>query len=156
MFCGRNEENRAVKKQVFEFYIAHTAYVNSWDLVDVSCREIVGGFLFDDDRTILDRLAESKILWERRIAIVSTAYFIARNDHVYTLKIAETLIADPHELIHKAVGWMLREVGKRDQDTLEAFLERHHRTMPRTMLRYAIERFPEDLRRRYLKGYSVD
>lgn len=142
----------ATRREVYRLYLAHTRYINNWDLVDASARDIVGGYLADKDRAPLYRLARSKSLWERRIAIVATHHFIAQRDYVDTLAVTEILLGDAHDLIHKATGWMLREVGKRDQPTLEQFLTRHHRAMPRTMLRYAIERFPEDLRRAYLKG----
>ena len=144
--------NDAVRKRVFDTYLANTCHVNNWDLVDLSARAIVGGYLVDKDRAILDRLARSEHLWERRISIVATHHFITRGDFADTTRIAETLLADPHDLIHKAVGWMLREVGKRDQAVLEGFLKIHHGVMPRTMLRYAIERFPAELRLAYLKG----
>jgi 3-methyladenine DNA glycosylase AlkD len=144
--------NDAARKRIFDTYLANTRQVNNWDLVDVSAREIVGGYLVDKDRSILDRLARSEHLWERRISIVATHHFITRGDFADTLRIAEALLADPHDLIHKAVGWMLREVGKRDQGVLEVFLKTNHRVMPRTMLRYAIERCPAKLRLAYLKG----
>jgi 3-methyladenine DNA glycosylase AlkD len=144
--------DEATKRRVYDLYLAHTQYINNWDLVDSSAREIVGGYLFDKDRRLLDRLARSEVLWERRIAIIATAYFIARGQFADTMRIAERLLSDPHDLIHKAVGWMLREVGKRDEAALEGFLNTHHRVMPRTMLRYAIERLPEESRRAYLRG----
>jgi 3-methyladenine DNA glycosylase AlkD len=125
-------------------------------LVDASAREIVGGYLADKGREPLDRLAASPSLWERRISIVATHYFIRQDDLWDTLRIAERLLADREDLIHKAVGWMLREVGKKHQPTLEAFLRRHAQTMPRTMLRYAIERFPVALRRAYRDGTACD
>ena len=118
------------------------AYVNNWDLVDSSAPHIVGAHLEDGDRGVLEELARSESLWERRIAILATQHFIRRGDFGTTLRIAEMLVDDRHDLIHKAVGWMLREVGNRDRAAEEAFLRRHHRTMPRTMLRYAIEKFP--------------
>jgi 3-methyladenine DNA glycosylase AlkD len=144
--------DEATRRHIFDVYLANTRHVNNWDLVDASAREIVGGYLADKDRSILDRLALSEQLWERRISIIATHHFITRGDFADTFRIAETLLADRHDLIHKAVGWMLREVGKRDQAVLEAFLKRHHRGMPRTMLRYAIERFSSEVRRAYLEG----
>lgn len=144
--------DQTMKRRVYDLFLDNTRYVNNWDLVDSSAREIVGGYLDDKDRGPLYRLARSVDLWARRIAIVATHFFIARHDYADTLGIAEILLADPHDLIHKAVGWMLREVGKRDQATLEEFLKTQHRKMPRTMLRYAIERFPADVRLAYLKG----
>ncbi|MFC1672206.1 DNA alkylation repair protein [Planctomycetota bacterium] len=142
----------AEKKRMYDLYLKNTRYVNNWDLVDLSSHHIVGGYLMERSRRPLHRLAKSKDLWERRIAIVTTAHFIQHNDFADTLKIAEILLHDEHDLIHKAVGWMLREVGKRDRAVEEKFLKKHYRDMPRTMLRYAIERFPEPLRQRYLKG----
>jgi 3-methyladenine DNA glycosylase AlkD len=151
-----NKGDEATKRRVFDLYLENTQHINNWDLVDTSAREIVGGYLFDKDRSLLDRLVRSESLWERRIAIIATFHFIRRDDFADTLRIAEVLLTDPHDLIHKAVGWMLREVGKRDQPTLESFLMKHRRAMPRTMLRYAVERFPEALRQSYLKGVLVD
>jgi 3-methyladenine DNA glycosylase AlkD len=144
------KSDEATKKQVYELYLANTRYVNNWDLVDASAREIVGGYLADKSRAPLDRLAASPNLWERRISIVATHYFIRRNDFAETIRIAQRLLDDREDLIHKAVGWMLREVGKRHQPTLEAFLRHYAPTMPRTMLRYSIERFPAETRRAYL------
>ncbi len=144
--------DEATRRLVYDLYLANTRSVNNWDLVDASAREIVGGYLHDKDRVPLYRLVRSKSVWERRIAIIATHDFIARHDFADTLGITGTLLGDPHDLIHKAAGWMLREVGKRDRATLERFLRAHHRVMPRTMLRYAIERFPPDVRRAYLTG----
>ncbi len=135
---GTEDEQRAL----FDFYLSQTARINNWDLVDVTAPNIVGAHLVARSRRPLYRLARSPNLWERRIAIVATHAFIRRGDCADTLAIAETLLADPHDLIHKAVGWMLREVGKRDTAGLEGFLARHAGRMPRTMLRYAIERLP--------------
>ena len=140
------------KRKIYKAYLNHSKYVNNWDLVDVSAKHIIGAFLKDKDRTPLYKLARSDSLWERRIAILSTFYFIENNDFEDTLKIAQILISDPHDLIHKAVGWMLREVGKRDRDSEERFLKKYYTAMPRTMLRYAVERFPESKRQAYLKG----
>lgn len=138
------------KERIYKAYLRHTKYINNWDLVDVSAKYIVGGFLCDRDRSVLYKLAGSGLLWERRIAVLATFYFIGHNDFSDSLKIAKVLIADEHDLIHKAVGWMLREVGKRNQAIEEGFLKKHCAVMPRTMLRYAIERFPEPKRRAYL------
>jgi 3-methyladenine DNA glycosylase AlkD len=146
----------AVKKEIYRLYLAHTRYVNNWDLVDASAREIVGGYLANKSRNPLDRLAKSKSLWERRISIVATHYFIRQNEFADTLRIAERLLKDREDLIHKAVGWMLREVGKRDVGILEAFLRRYGKVMPRTTLRYAIERFPKSIREGYLSGAACD
>lgn len=139
------------KEEIYRFYLGHTAYINNWDLVDLSALYIVGAFLNDKPRKILYSLAGSKSLWERRIAVLATFYFIKKNDFKDALKIAESLIADREDLIHKAVGWMLREIGKRDIATEEQFLQRYSKVMPRTMLRYAIERFPELKRSQYMQ-----
>jgi 3-methyladenine DNA glycosylase AlkD len=142
----------AQKKAIFELYLSNTAYINNWDLVDLTAPQIVGGQLFRGDRSILANLALSSNLWERRIAIMATFYFIRAGDGSETFRIAELLLYDPHDLIHKAVGWMLREVGKRCALKSEcAFLDRHSSIMPRTMLRYAIERFPPELKAKYMK-----
>jgi len=139
-----------VKKKIYRAYLAHTAYINNWDLVDVTAKHIVGDFLKDRDRDVLYKLARSGSLWERRLAMLTTFYFIEGRDFKDTLKIAELLMADSHDLIHKAAGWMLREVGKRDLVVEERFLKKHCAIMPRTMLRYATERFPEAKRQAYL------
>ena len=143
---GGDEQREAI----YRLYLESTDRINNWDLVDVSAADIVGAHLRDRDRSILDRLARSASLWERRIAIIATAHFIRHGEFGDTLRIAAILAGDAHDLIHKAVGWMLREVGKRDREREEAFLRRYASRMPRTMLRYAIERFPERLRRQYL------
>lgn len=140
------------KKKVYNFYLAITRHINSWDLVDASAHKIVGRYLEDKPRKALYKLAKSKSLWERRISIISTAHFIVNKDFEDALAISEILLDDEHDLIHKAVGWMLREVGKRDMKMEEKFLKKHYKNMPRTMLRYAIEKFPESLRQKYLKG----
>jgi 3-methyladenine DNA glycosylase AlkD len=141
----------AGREAIHRMYLAGTRYINNWDLVDLSAPQIVGAQLEGRDRSLLDRLARSESLWERRIAMLATLHFIRRGDFAPTLHVAEMLVDDRHDLIHKAVGWMLREVANRDRDTAESFLRRHHRTMPRTMLRYAIEKFPDDLRRHYMR-----
>ena len=140
------------KKNIYELYLQNTRYINNWDLVDVSADKIVGPILINTSRKPLYELARSKILWERRIAIMSTFHFIKNNDFQDTFKIAEMLLDDREDLIHKAVGWMLREIGKRRLSSEEAFLKKHYSRMPRTMLRYAIEKFPEPKRKRYLQG----
>jgi 3-methyladenine DNA glycosylase AlkD len=137
---------------IYRLYVANLDYVNNWDLVDTSASQIVGAYLQDRSRRILYRLARSRDLWRRRIAIMATLYFIRVGQFEDTLVLAARLIGDREDLIHKAVGWMLREVGNRDRATAERFLVDHHREMPRTMLRYAIERFPEARRRAYLAG----
>jgi len=139
------------REALYEFYCSRTGRINNWDLVDVSCPHIVGRHLQTRDRSPLYRFVESSNLWERRIAIVSTFHFIRDNNFTDTLILAERLLADPEELLHKATGWMLREVGKRDLSQLEAFLEEHATAMPRTMLRYSIERFPEEERKGWLR-----
>jgi len=140
------------RARIHRAYLANTRHINNWDLVDASAGEIVGGHLKAANIALLERLARSKNLWERRIAIVSTFHFIKRNEFRPTLKIAALLLRDTHDLIHKAVGWMLREVGKRDREALDNFLKKHYEAMPRTMLRYAIERHPESIRKQYLAG----
>jgi 3-methyladenine DNA glycosylase AlkD len=138
------------RRRIYELYLAHTAFINNWDLVDCSAAQIVGGWLRGRSAAPLARLARSPSLWERRIAIVATFDGLRRGDCTATLRIADLLLHDPHDLIHKAVGWLLREVGKRDGAAAREFLASRYQTMPRTMLRYAIERFPEDERREYL------
>jgi 3-methyladenine DNA glycosylase AlkD len=139
------------RKEYADFYLAHLSQVNNWDLVDLSAGHILGEHLLDKDRTVLFKLAESRNLWERRIAIISTFAFIKKNEFEDTLKIAQLLLRDSHDLIHKAVGWMLREVGKRNPAVEESFLKRYHKEMPRTMLRYAIERFDHKKRMFYMQ-----
>jgi len=138
------------KKQIVDFYLKNTKNINNWDLVDLSCRYILGAYFFDKDRKIFYKLARSKKLWERRIAIISTAWFIGKSRFGDTIKISEILLRDKHDLIHKAVGWMLREVGKRDRKVLENFLDKYSKIMPRTCLRYAIEKLDEKKRKHYL------
>ena len=144
--------SREEKEEIVKFYLDNIKQVNNWDLVDLSAPNILGAHLIDRDRMLLYRLARSENVWERRIAILATYHFIRNGDFSDTLKIAEMLLQDRHDLIHKAAGWMLREVGKRDVASEEAFLEKHRSVMPRTMLRYAIERLPESKRRRYKKN----
>ena len=141
----------AERKEIFGFYLKHTASVNNWDLVDTSAPYIVGEYLLDNDRAILHKLAKSKNIWERRIAIVATFAFIRNNDFKDTLKLSEILLTDSHDLIHKAVGWALREVGKKNQTEEENFLRKFYKQMPRTMLRYAIERFDAKKKIFYMK-----
>jgi 3-methyladenine DNA glycosylase AlkD len=138
------------KEEIFHFYLKNTENINNWDLVDVSAPKIVGDYLFNKDKSILFKLARSNNLWERRIAILSTSNFIRNNDFEDALHISELLLHDEHDLIHKAVGWMLREIGKRDQEVEERFLRKYCMHMPRTMLRYAIEKFDENKRKLYL------
>jgi 3-methyladenine DNA glycosylase AlkD len=140
------------QKDIFKCYLNHTQYVNNWDLVDSSAPYIVGPYLINKDKSVLYKLSISKSIWERRIAIMSTAYFIQKGKFDDTLTLSEQLLNDKEDLIHKAVGWMLREIGKREVSVEKAFLDRFSHIMPRTMLRYAIEKFPEKERLRYLKG----
>ncbi|MDR2813880.1 MAG: DNA alkylation repair protein [Prevotellaceae bacterium] len=141
------------RKAVFSFYLQNARKANNWDLVDVSCRDIVGAYLLDkEDRSVLYRLAASDNLWEQRIAIISTWTFIKYRQFDDTLRLAELLLSHRHDLIHKAVGWMLREVGKKDRATLVAFLEKHCSQMPRTALRYAIEHFSPEERAYFMKS----
>ena len=144
--------DNSAKQCAYDLYLSHTHQINNWDLVDTSAHHIVGDYLSTRSRQPLYQLVISDSLWERRIAIISTFCFIRRNDFSDTLLISKNLLADDHDLIHKAVGWMLREVGKRDLIAEETFLQEHYRSMPRTMLRYAIERFPEARRKQYLCG----
>ena len=147
---GRGDVTR--RERINRAYLEHTRYINNWDLVDASAEYIVGPHLDPGEIDLLERLARSDDIWERRIAIISTFHFIKRNQFGPTLKIARLLLEDSHDLIHKAVGWMLREVGKRDRKVEDAFLKKHYQKMPRTMLRYAIERHPERIRKQYLAG----
>jgi 3-methyladenine DNA glycosylase AlkD len=144
--------NELQRKAIYDLYLKNTRFVNNWDLVDGSAGHIVGAFLMGKDKKPLYRLSKSKNLWERRISIMATFHFIKQDQFSETFKIAKTLLADEEDLIHKAVGWMLREVGKRHMPAEEKFLKEHYRKMPRTMLRYAIERFPETKRQMYLKS----
>lgn len=140
------------RSEIVAFYLNHTKWINNWDLVDATCRQILGVYLSDKDRNILYELARSPNLWEQRISIVSTLEFIKHEQFNDTLQIATMLLNHRHDLIHKAVGWMLREVGKQDRQVLSKFLDIHYQQMPRTMLRYAIEHFDESTRKAYLKG----
>src|SRR3712207_1731518 len=138
---------REVSREVFDFYLAHTKYINNWDLVDLSAPQIIGGYLIDKPRSVLDKLAESSSLWENRIAMVATYTFIKANDLDETYRLATLLMHHSHDLMHKAVGWMLREAGKRDKQRLYDYVELHRLKMPRTMLRYAIEKFDSETRK---------
>lgn len=140
------------QRRIFELYLDNTEYINNWDLVDSSAHLIVGPWLQDRPRGLLRKLVRSDSLWERRIAMMSTFHFIRQDDFADALVIAGMLVGDGHDLIHKAVGWMLREIGNRDVAVEEEFLQTYYREMPRTMLRYAIEKFPEELRLGYLRG----
>ena len=138
------------KKEIFDFYLKNTENVSNWDLVDLSAPKIVGDYLLNRERSLLYKLAKSDSLWERRISILSTFTFIDNNDFEDALNISELLLHDEHDLIHKAVGWALREIGKKDQNVEEQFLAKHYFHMPRIMLRYAIEKFDEKRRKKYL------
>ncbi len=146
----RGDDER--KEEIYNLFMNSTSQINNWDLVDSSAPYIAGAWLFERDRTSLYKFAGSEKLCERRIGIISTQYFIRKNDYADTMRIAEILLEDREDLIHKAVGWMLREVGNRNMKTEEIFLKKYYSKMPRTMLRYAIEKFPEEKRQRYLKG----
>lgn len=150
------EGNDKIKQDIYDFYLTHTNYINNWDLVDSSAGYIVGPHLENrpEKMDVLSKLAQSELLWERRIAMLATFHYIVNRHRAdEALIVAEILLHDKHDLIHKAVGWMLREIGKRcGEDILKSFLARHYKTMPRTMLRYAIEKFPPETRQQYLKG----
>lgn len=144
--------NEATRSKIYKIYLKNTRFINNWDLVDSSAEHIVGAFLWDRERKPIYRLARSSSLWERRIAVMATFHFVKRGEFRETLMVAQVLLSDRKDLIHKAVGWMLREVGKRDLKAEEDFLMANYKQMPRVMLRYAIERLPEEKRIRYLKG----
>ena len=147
--------NQADKKIIVDFYLSNTQYINNWDLVDLSCYKILGTYLLDKPRDILYTLARSKNMWEQRIAIVSTLAFIRNGELDDTLAISEMLIDHSHDLIHKAVGWMLRELAKRDEFAMIDFVEKHYSRLSRTTLRYAIEQLPEDVRKSVLRGEFI-
>ena len=148
-FTKGDEEERS---RIFGLVLANTGSINNWDLVDSSAPYIVGPWLIDKDRSVLDRLVESSLVWDRRIAIMATFAFVRAGDFHWTFRLSDRLLHDPHDLVHKAVGWMLREVGNRDRAAEEEFLARRYRVMPRVMLRYAIEKFDPQRRRAYLSG----
>ena len=149
-------KNNKIKQEIFNFYLKNTKKVNNWDLVDLSAPNIIGKYLFHNKnktpRKILYKLVKSQNLWQRRISILATFEFIKNHEFKDSLKIAKLLLNDKHDLIHKAVGWMLREIGKKNIKILENFLKTKYKTMPRTMLRYSIEKFPEKQRQKYLKN----
>ena len=156
-----NQYNKALQTKnlqdtqaIMKFYLAHTAYINNWDLVDSSADKILGHWIYTHPKKqkILTQFSNSKSLWERRMAMISCFYFIRQESFQLPLQIAEKLLSDPHDLIHKAVGWMLREIGKRDLTTLDQFLQKHYQQIKRTTLRYAIEKHPEAIRKKYLLG----
>jgi 3-methyladenine DNA glycosylase AlkD len=148
---SHSKKDRAFQKECVDFYLSHTDRINNWDLVDLSCYPLLGVWLLDKDRSLLYDLAhDGKTIWEQRIGIVSTMTFIRHGQLDDTFSIADILLHHPHDLIHKAVGWLLREAGKKDEAALTEFLKSRHKTMPRTMLRYAIEKFPEEKRAVFL------
>lgn len=149
------QENSEQLDKLYSLYLKRTDRINNWDLVDISCPNIVGRYLFDKPRQPLYKLAQSKDLWERRIAIISTAYFIRNGQNDDTFKLADILMGDSHDLIHKAVGWMLREAGKKDEARLKLFLDKNASTMPRTMLRYSIEKLHPKDRTHYMQLRNV-
>ncbi|MGM0643664.1 MAG: DNA alkylation repair protein [Thermodesulfobacteriota bacterium] len=151
LFSGKNA-GKEDRRAIFDLYMKKRDRVNNWDLVDMSAPGIAGAWLYGEDRSILFDLARSGVLWDRRISIVATLFFIRNHEFGPTLSLAGILLNDKEDLIHKAVGWMLREIGKRDFTVLEDFMQANHKKMPRTMLRYAIEKYPEPMRRAYLKG----
>ncbi|MFH0729886.1 MAG: DNA alkylation repair protein [Pseudomonadota bacterium] len=144
--------DEGLRERIYRLYLENTAHINNWDLVDTSAEHIVGDYLLEKDKSPLHLLALSEDLWERRVAIIATFCYIKQNQFEETIKIAGMLLQDKQDLIHKAVGWMLREMGKRDLTAETAFIDTHYKVMPRTMLRYAIERYPEPLRQAYFKG----
>jgi len=152
LVAGFKKGDEEQQKKIYEAYLSHTDFINNWDLVDSSAHQIVGGYLFERDRKPLYKLAKSKSLWERRISIIATYHFIKRDDFEDTIKLSDILLADKEDLMHKAVGWMLREIGNRALEVEEKFLRKHYKKMPRTMLRYAIEKFEEKKRKSYLHG----
>lgn len=147
---GKAVRDETARAQLVKLYLANTAWINNWDLVDSSAPQILGAWLLTRDRRVLYRLAKSRSLWEQRIAIIATQAFIRDGQFDDTLALCEHFLAHPHDLIHKACGWMLREVGQRDRAVLQRFLQQHAGRMPRTMLRYAIEKFPAAERQHYL------
>ena len=147
------QHEEMLERRIYEFYLKNTKFINNWDLVDLSSPNIVGDFLINKDKRILYRLAVSENLWEKRISILACFAFIRNNKFKDALNISEILLNDKHDLIHKAVGWMLREIGKRNLGVEEHFLQKHYKKMPRTMLRYAIEKFDEEKRKEFLRRY---
>jgi 3-methyladenine DNA glycosylase AlkD len=150
--CYQNAHDLSERQMFYDFYLSNLAHINNWNLVDASAHLIVGAHLYNNDKQKLHDLAHSHIMWERRIAIVATWYFIKQADLDWTFQLAKCLLNDPHDLIHKATGWMLREAGKKDEAALTLFLNNCAKQMPRTMLRYAIEKFETRMRERYLRG----
>jgi 3-methyladenine DNA glycosylase AlkD len=152
VYMYEKAETEEKRREIVELYLANTDYINNWDLVDASADKILGPYLYDKDRSVLWELAQSGCLWQERISVIATFHFIKQGDFADTLKLAEFFLDHEHDLIHKAVGWMLREIGNLDFQTEFAFLKEHYQRMPRTMLRYAIEKFEPQLRRDFLQG----
>lgn len=153
-FVYRFEKTKqeAERQLLVDFYLEHLDYINNWDLVDTSCSQVLGAYYWKKEKSLFFSLAESPLLWRQRISMISAFYWIRKGEFTDALALAEKLKNHPHDLMHKAVGWMLREVGNRNFEVANEFLSKHYRTLPRTMLRYAIERFPEELRQDFLKG----
>ncbi len=147
---GKARKNEPAQQHLIELYLANTRWINNWDLVDTSAPHLLGAWLLKRDRSVLDRLAASASLWEQRISVLTTQAFIRAGDFADTLRLCERFLPHPHDLMHKACGWMLREVGNRDERMLRSFLDQHVANMPRTMLRYSIEKLPETDRKGYL------
>lgn len=147
---GKARKNEPAQQHLIELYLANTRWINNWDLVDTSAPHLLGAWLLKRDRSVLHRLAASESLWEQRISVLTTQAFIRAGDFADTLRLCERFLPHPHDLMHKACGWMLREVGNRDERMLRSFLDQHVANMPRTMLRYAIEKLPETDRKGYL------
>ena len=152
VYCYEKTKSETEQKKLVDFYLAHLDFVNNWDLVDSSCHQILGHFYWKKDKTIFYKLADSGHLWRQRVAMISSFFWIKKGEFSDALALAEKLKNHPHDLIHKAVGWMLREIGNRNFEVEFEFLKKHYQTMPRTALRYAIEKFPEELRQDFLKG----
>jgi 3-methyladenine DNA glycosylase AlkD len=144
--------SESLRLEIVDFYLGQLDYINNWDLVDTSCSQVLGAFYWKKEKSLFFSLAESPLLWRQRIAMISAFYWIRKGEFTDALALAEKLKNHPHDLMHKAVGWMLREVGNRNFEVTNEFLKKHYHTLPRTMLRYAIEKFPEELRQDYLKG----
>ena len=144
--------NESLRLEIVDFYLVHLDYINNWDLVDTSCSQVLGAFYWKKEKSLFFSLAESPHLWRQRISMISAFYWIRKGEFTDALALAEKLKNHPHDLMHKAVGWMLREIANRNFEVANEFLRKHYRTLPRTMLRYAIERFPEELRQDFLKG----
>ena len=153
-FVYRFEKTKqeAERQLLVDFYLEHLDYINNWDLVDTSCSQVLGAYYWKKEKSLFFSLAESPHLWRQRVAMISAFYWIRKGEFTDALALAEKLKNHPHDLMHKAVGWMLREVGNRNFEVANEFLSKHYRSLPRTLLRYAIERFPEELRQDFLKG----